>query len=145
MAKYVLLLILSSTLFFAQSEADIQVWSGQVKAEGQPSVFIPLKEGKKYRIKASGSVNLGKWKQQGKALASDACYEYAEGIEPEKVKGLRNSLEISICDEGYKSNHIYESKPFKAIFGGIHFWVDDIDYNDNSGQFNVIVSEVISE
>lgn len=121
---------------------DEVVWNGNVNADGEPTEIIKLTLGKKYRIKVDGTINLGKWKQQGKPLASDACYEYAAGIEPTKILNFKNSMNISVCEGNFHENHIYESEPFTAAQSGIHFWVQDSNYDDNSGAFRAYVIEL---
>ena len=131
-------LILSLTTLCAEHV----VWSGEVSSNGNPTALVKLTPKKKYQIKASGEINLGKWWQLGKPLADDACYEYNELVEPRHVNTLKNSLQISLCDGTYHADHIYISKPFIADQGGIHFWVQDIDYNDNKGSLKVELIEL---
>lgn len=122
--------------------SDTVVWSGKVNADGTPSKVVPLTLGKKYIIKVSGIVNLGKWWQQGKPLAEDACYEFNAELKPEKYNTFSNSLHISVCDGTYHADHVYQSSPFMAAQSGIHFWVYDTDYSNNSGSLDVQVIEV---
>lgn len=124
------------------SYADHVIWDGKVLSDGTPTAFVKLEIGKNYRIKVQGSANLGKWWQQGKPLASDACYEYADGVPPSKLEVLKNSMSISVCDGHYHPDHIYQSAIFKTKQSGIHFWMFDSDYTDNSGELQVQVIEI---
>jgi len=124
--------------------AEKVVWSGKVDSNGNPTVPISLVLHHQYQIKVSGIVKLGKWKQGGKLLANDACFEYVEGENREMVKvmSLRNSNDISVCEGKFHEGHIYQSLPFKAKQNKIHFWVFDTNYEDNYGAFDVEVTEV---
>ena len=124
------------------SYADRIIWSGDVEANGTPTSPITLTLKKKYKIKAQGTVNLGKWWQQGKPLGEDACYEFAEHITPSKFETLKNSLNISVCEGSYHPDHIYQSEPFIAKQNRIHFWIYDIDYSDNLGTLQVEIIEL---
>jgi hypothetical protein len=146
MMMRIFLLIFAFCIFCASSTyADKVVWSGEVQSNGSPTHLIKLTLGKQYQIKVSGAINLGKWWQLGKPLADDACFEYNEETAPTFVNTLRNSMQISVCDGVYHSDHIYLSKPFIAAQNGIHFWICDTDYTDNSGALNVQVIELPHE
>lgn len=132
-------------LFVAYGYGDTVVWSGKVKSDGTPTQSIKLQLGKKYQIKVSGLVNLGKWWQQGEALANDACYEFNSHVTPHKVDTFKNSLNIPVCTGEYHPDHIYQSNPFLAIQSGIHFWIYDTNYDDNNGNFDVQVIQVADE
>ena len=122
--------------------ADSVVWSGEVNSDGTPTVNIPLTLGKKYQIRVSGEMNLGKWWQQGKPLAEDACYEYNDLVQPIKLDTLKNSMNIPLDNTAYHPNHVYQSKPFVTAQSGIHFWIYDTDYNNNSGSLHAEVLEI---
>ena len=121
------------------------VWSGAINADGDPSPVINLDLGKSYKIRASGSMDLGRWWQGGKPLQNDACYGFNSMVEPQPIESLKNSLSIGLSDGKYHSNHVYESAPFIAIQSGIHFWIYDINYNDNKGALTVEVIELPTE
>jgi hypothetical protein len=95
-------------------QANTVVWNGEVNASGAPSDSVPLVLGKKYMIKVSGIVNLGKWWQQGKPLAEDACYEFNAPSGPTHYRTFKNSLRVSVCDGKYHDDHTYQSEPFVA-------------------------------
>lgn len=116
---------------------DTVIWSGEINSDGTPSAAIPLEFNKTYQIKANGYINLGKWIQAQKKLANDSCYEFNKEKSTEKRESLRNSLSISVCDGSYHPDHRYQSEPFIAKNNRIHFWIDDTDYDDNSGSFYV--------
>ncbi|WP_068469285.1 hypothetical protein [Candidatus Protochlamydia phocaeensis] len=118
------------------------VWKGEVNSDGTPSKVIKLELGKHYQIEVSKVVNLGKWWQQGEPFAEDACYEFNPKIPPKKLNTLRNSMNITIGDGQYHPDHVYTSPVFTASQTGIHFWVYDSDYNDNSGSFQVKVFKI---
>lgn len=117
--------------------ADEVVWSGDVSSDGSPTNAITLEFDKTYQINASGYINLGKWIQAQKKLANDPCYEFNKEKSTVKLESLKNSLNISVCDGNYHPDHIYQSVPFVAKNNRIHFWIDDTDYDDNSGSFHV--------
>lgn len=135
---------LSLFCFFCFSPvfADNVIWKGDVAADGTPSPVTKLVLEKKYQIKVSGAINLGKWWQKGHPLENDACYEFNEELPPRKLLSLKNSMNISLHDEAYHLDHIYLSRPFVAAQDGIHFWVYDNDYSNNSGAFHVEVIEL---
>jgi hypothetical protein len=138
------LAVLLSLSIASTSYADHVIWKGNVSSDGTPTHPIKLELLKKYRIQVRGNIDLGKWWKQGKELASDSCYEYADGIAPTKVDSIKNSMNISVCEGIYHSNHIYDSNPFVATQNRIHFWVNDLDYDDNSGHFEVQITEIAS-
>lgn len=127
------------SLCISHSYANEVIWRGEVKSEGAPTAAIPLILNERYQIKASQSINLGKWIQAGEKLASDACYEFNKEKSTDKVDCLKNSQNISVCDGTYHPDHIYQSEPFVAKQNRIHFWVYDTDYEDNHGAFHVEV------
>ena len=143
MIMRIFLVIFTFCVFsICSSYADTVVWSGEVQASGYPTSLINLTLGKKYQIKVSGSVNLGKWWQAGKPLADDACFEYNDETVPTSVSTFRNSMQISVSDGAYHEDHSYLSQPFIAEQNGIHFWIYDTDYSDNSGALNVKIIEL---
>lgn len=135
---------LSFCLVFLQAFAFTEnvIWKGEVSADGTPSPVIKLVLEKKYQIKVSGTINLGKWWQKGEPLENDACYEFNEEVTPRKLLSLRNSMNIPLHDEEFHPDHIYLSRPFLAAQDGIHFWVYDTNYSDNSGAFHVELIEL---
>jgi carbohydrate-selective porin OprB len=128
---------------FSRCYADKVIWSGDVSSNGLPTAPIELKLHKKYQIKVNGFVNLGKWRQNGEALASDACFEFNKENSTEKLISLKNSLDISVCDGTYHPSHQYESLPFIAQQNRIFFWVSDTNYEDNSGAYKVEITEFL--
>lgn len=141
MRKIMCLLILF-TLSFTSAFAEKVIWKGKVPADGTPSELISLDMHKQYSIRVKGYVNLGKWVKGGEKLANDACFEFNKHKEVAKVSSLENSLNISVCDGLYHSDHIYQSQPFIAKKNRMHFWVNDTYYDDNSGEFNVEVIQL---
>lgn len=125
--------------YICSSYGDEVIWKGKVNSDGIPTELIPLKIHDKYQIRVSGYINLGKWVQQGEKLANDACYEFGEKNLPTKQGTLKNSNNISTCDDKYHVDHIYLSKPFVAKQNRIFFWVYDTDYEDNNGAFELEV------
>lgn len=121
----------------ANGFAEKVVWSAHVKADGTPSEVAILDLNQQYIIRASGFVNLGKWMQGGEKLANDACYEFNDKVTQKSIVTLRNSQNVSICDGAYHPDHIYLSNPFIAKQNKIHFWINDVDYDDNSGALQV--------
>lgn len=137
--------ILFFICFFSTSMsgfADHVIWSGKVNSDGTPTHPVGLSLHKKYKIKVSGVVNTQKWVQAGDHLANDACFEFGSKDHQKKVITLRNSNDISVCDGNYHPDHVYQSLPFSGMQNKIHFWVHDIDYEDNSGAFDVEISEI---
>lgn len=118
------------------------IWKGEVQANGQPTNTIKLTLHKKYQIKVSGYLNLGKWIQNKEELANDACYEFSPTSFTTKLEAFQNSHDIPVCDGTYHSDHSYQSKPFIAAQDRIHFWVYDTYYDDNTGAFQVEVIEL---
>lgn len=147
MSKHALLFTTLLTLFFAHCHADKVVWKGDVDADGTPTDAIRLEIRKRHQIKVSGFVNLGKWKQGGKSLANDACYEFSEeGNSPVKAETLKNSHDVTVCsDKKYHPDHIYQSEPFVAKQDRIHFWIYDTLYDDNSGSLQVEITQVTED
>ena len=128
---------LSCTLY-----ADEVIWKGKVNSNGIPTELIKLNIHDQYQIKATQYINLGKWKQAGESLANDACYEFSDKFPPTKFDALKNSDEINVCTGDYHSDHVYISEPFTAKRNRIFFWVNDTDYDDNSGHFEVEVTHI---
>lgn len=134
--------------FFGISQAaDTVVWSGKVDSDGMPSKSIQLILGKTYRVKVSGTINLGKWRTNKQPLENDACYEFFadpkfQEKDPKKIDTFRSSIPISVCDGKYHSDHIYTSEPFLVAQSGIHFWIHDTDYSDNTGALDVEVIQI---
>ncbi len=119
------------------------IWSGRVSADGTPSPVVKLKLGSKYQIQVSGTVNLGKWRRDGAPLENDACYEFGpKGSSPEEITNFKNSMNVTVGDGHFHPTHVYQSNPFFAAQNGIHFWVQDEDYEDNSGLFLVEIFEL---
>lgn len=117
--------------------ADEVVWQGTISSDGSPSKAVPLKIKETYQIKVSGFINLGKWVQAGQKLANDACYEFSTEGSKEHVSAFENSIDVSVCDGKYHPDHVYTSEPFVAKQNRVHFWVNDTDYDDNSGDYQV--------
>lgn len=135
MTKFILTGLFLAMTFGAHAETLI--WNGEVESNGNPSIPIELKIGETYIIRVTGKMNLGKWIKNEEKLANDACYEFSPSKSVTKVETFKNSLNVSVCDGSYHPNHIYESKPFKAVENRVHFWIHDTDYDDNTGVFNV--------
>ena len=116
----------------------------EVPADGTPTKAIDLKLSHKYQIKVTGAVNLGKYWEGNTVLADDACYELIAktGKATSPLKNFRNSLDINVCEEKYREDHTYTSKTFVAKQSKIHFWIDDIDYSDNSGSLHIEIIEI---
>lgn len=121
----------------ANAFADEVVWKGEVNSDGSPTDTITLEIGKTYQIHASNYINLGKWVQAQNKLANDACFEFNKEKSVTKFESLKNSLSVSVCDGSYHADHNYQSLPFTAKSNRIHFWIDDTDFDDNSGSFKV--------
>lgn len=130
-------LFLCFSLCICSAYADDVVWKGKVNSDGVPTEQIHLKIHDQYQIKASNYINLGKWIQAAQELANDACFEFSGKLPPEKFESLKNSNNISVCDGKYHEDHIYLSEPFIAKQNRIFFWVNDTDYDDNSGSFDL--------
>lgn len=138
------------TCVFGLAVADTSVWHGKVSSDGSPSPSVKLTLGQNYKVKVSGKMNLGKWRTGGQALENDACFEFFANPErqdhpPTKTAALRASIHIDVCGGKYQSNHTYESNPFIAAQNGIHFWIQDVDYEDNSGELDVEIVHVKDE
>lgn len=133
-----LIYICTFLIFLSTScQAENILWSGNVEANGNPTEAVGLELFKKYKIRVSGVINLGKWIQNREKLANDACFEFNPEEKTTKIMSIRNSMDISVCNNQYNSNHIYESPVFKAEQNKIHFWIEDSDYDDNSGSFQI--------
>ena len=145
MNRFLPTLCLFSVLAFGICTADMTVWKGKVDSDGTPTPTVKLLLGKRYQIKASGTMNLGKFRQAGLPLADDACFEFNDKVTPKITHGLQNSIGISVCDGHYHPDHRYQSIPFKAIQSGVHFWIYDTDYNDNHGNLEVEVIQLNDE
>lgn len=113
------------------------VWKGDVSADGNPSPAIDIELDKKYQIVVKGTVNLGKWVEAGKILGEDAAFEFNGPTGPERNVIFRNSNNIPLNDKNFNTEHIYKTEPFVAKQNKIHFWVQDRDYGDNNGSFQV--------
>lgn len=135
--KRVLAMVSVVLTLACSAQAETLIWNGQVDSNGAPTIPIELKIGQTYVIRVSGKVNLGKWTKNNEKLANDACWEFSPSKSVSKMDSVKNSLNVSICDGSYHPNHIYESKPFKALQNRIHFWINDTDYEDNTGFFHV--------
>lgn len=137
-------LLLSS--FFCLSvcslSADEVIWKGKVDSNGTPSEVIKLNIHDRYQIKASQFINLGKWNQAGEKLANDPCFEFSDKLQPTKFESLKNSNELSICEGKYHADHVYLSEPFVAKQNRIFFWVNDTDYDNNHGSFDLEIIHV---
>lgn len=145
MNKTLLLLSLAFTFFTNCIAQETAIWSGKLNSNGTPTKPVKLEIGQKYRIEVEGFINLGKWHQQKKALANDACFEFSDETVPPvrtKMKCFKNSFDLSVCDGNFHEDHKYKSEPFKALQSGIHFWVYDTNYEDNSGELNVKVIQI---
>jgi hypothetical protein len=135
------LLFLLFLSFCGSAHAEKIVWSGPVNSNGNPTQLVTLTLGETYQISANGTINLGKWWQDGSPLIEDAAYEYNENVKPVKLDSLKNSMNISIGNT-FNADHVYKSKPFKALQNGIHFWIQDIDYSDNTGALQVQIVQL---
>lgn len=135
---------IAGMICFSESYADKVVWKGFVSSNGTPTSTAELKLKQRYQIKASGEINLGKWWQGKNALANDACFQYNGPQGPESLASLKNSNDISVCDGKYHESHVYESAPFVPKQNKIHFWVNDEDYSDNTGEFYVQIIELVN-
>lgn len=126
-------------LSFCSAYGNEVVWKGTVHSDGTPTPLVSLNMHQKYQIKANGYINLGKWMQAGEKLANDPCFEFNEKFPPEKFESLKNSQNVSVCTGTYQPDHIYLSEPFIAKQNRLFFWINDTDYEDNSGSFEVEV------
>ena len=142
MKRRILLLLCASLYFSSSYAAENIIWSGEVSSRGEPTAAIPLTNHKKYLIKVKGFVNLGKWIQNKEALASDACYEFSQSGKAEKMETFKNNHDIPVCDDKYNPDHYYESEPFIAKQNRIFFWLNDGNYDDNSGALHVQLVEL---
>lgn len=133
------LILASFLLLSANIFADTIIWSGEVNSNGTPTTNVKLELGKKYQIKVSGMMNLGKWWKGGVPLMQDACYEFNALTKSALNPSLKNSLNISVCNGNFHQDHLYQSLPFIAAQSAIHFWIYDTDYSDNSGALQVQV------
>lgn len=122
--------------------ADKIVWQGEVNSNGTPTPVIKLELGKTYQFKTEGTINLGKWWQDGKPLIEDANFEYNENVKPQPLATLKNSMNIPIGSDKYNADHIYFSTPFVAAQNAVHFWIYDTNYDDNSGSLKVQISQI---
>jgi hypothetical protein len=141
-------LLMSSIFIFLSISCEASekvIWKGKVSSEGTPSRLIELAPHHTYKIKVSGFVNLGKWIQNGEKLANDACFEFNKEANLRKIEALKNSINISVCDGTYHQDHVYESHPFIAKENRIFFWIYDTNYEDNSGEFEVQLIEILDE
>ncbi len=119
------------------------IWEGEVNADGVPTKPIHLVIHKRYQITATKSINLGKWIQEGEKLANDACYLFnPEGKAMDRSESLKNNQDISVWDGKYHADHIYQSQPFEATQNRLFFWINDSDYDDNSGSLHVTVTRL---
>ena len=141
--KNILLSIFFTFLSFGYCSAENIVWGGEVKSDGTPTEPIHLILNKNYQIRVSGAINLGKWWQGTKELANDGCYEYNGPQGPTKLESIKNSLNVSICENNsYNTDHVYTSLPFVARQNKVFFWVKDENYDDNTGTFNVKIIQI---
>lgn len=137
---FIQLLILALSIT-GYTYADKVVWTGYVEAKGTLTPVIKLSLGTTYQLRVNGTMNLGNWVIKGQPLLNDACYEFSDQIN-NPLKSFKNSLNISVCDGKYHEDHVYISHSFLAAQSGIHFWIDDLDYTDNSGNLQVELIEV---
>lgn len=129
-------------LFSMSLFAEKVIWSGTVSASGEPTPDIPLELRGEYIIRSSGVVNVDKWIEGKEKFSNDACYSFGTNGKTEGVVSLQNSLNVPMCTGTYLQDHVYESAPFTADQNRIHFWVYDIDYDDNNGEFDVEIIEL---
>lgn len=139
MINYCFALYICSLFLFSHCCAEKVVWEGKVESNGTPSQKIKLILGEKYQIEVGGLINLGKWWKSGQPLIQDASYEFNAQAAPSHLISFKNSLNIPVGDGKYHPNHIYFSEPFIAVQSGIHFWIYDTNYEDNSGHLDVKV------
>ena len=137
-----LFLLCTATIFMSAEAAEKVIWTGDITSDGEPSETITLVNNKQYQIKVNGFVNLGKWVQNKEELANDACFEFSPNGKAEKFKSLENSADISVCNDKYRPDHSYKSEPFIAKQNRIHFWINDTNYDDNSGALKVQIVEL---
>lgn len=142
MKQGILFLLCMTFVCSSVSSAEKIIWQGEVSSYGEPTEPITLVNRKKYQIKVKGFVNLGKWIQGTEKLANDACYEFSQTDKKLKWEAIKNSGNISVCDNSYHPDHVYQSEPFIAKQNRILFWVNDTNYDDNNGAFHVQVVEL---
>lgn len=133
--------------FSSFSFADNVIWSGKINSNGTPTESVKLSLGKMYKVKVSGTMNLGKWRTDKQPLVNDSCYEFFadpghQKGNPIKIDTFKNSLNVSVCDGKYHADNVYESEPFFAAQSGIHFWIYDTDYENNTGALDVQIIQV---
>ncbi|MBW6455611.1 MAG: hypothetical protein K0A98_06975 [Trueperaceae bacterium] len=117
-------------LFFGLAWA--QPWV-LVPATGERVVLTGLRAGDVYQLRASGWMSFGTWWQNGRPLLDDACFEFAAKGFPDPLPVVANDLGLSLCDGGYRDDHVYLSQTFVAPSPQVVLWVIDTDYRDNAG------------
>lgn len=112
--------------------AQTLIWSGNIPGNGNRVGPISLTNGATYYVEVSGYIYFGKWRQNGRDLLNDSCYEFNAHSQPTPMTILQNNLGIIYCSQ-YNPAHVYRSAPFLANGQQLWFRVYDTDYRDNRG------------
>jgi len=124
--------VLALTVLLFAGLAWAQPWA-LLPATGDRVVLGDLQPGDVYQLRVSGWMSFGTWWQNGRPLLDDACFEFAAKGFPDPLPVVANDLGLSLCDGGYREDHVYVSPPFAAPSPQVTLWVIDTDYRDNAG------------
>jgi hypothetical protein len=123
-----LILSLQSAVLLGQT----LIWSGNIPGDGKRVGPISLTNGATYYVEVSGYIYFGRWRQNGRDLLNDACFEFNAHSRPTPMTILQNNLGIIYCSK-YNPAHVYRSAPFISNGQQLWFRVYDTDYRDNRG------------
>ncbi|MCK4766067.1 MAG: hypothetical protein KAW12_27965 [Candidatus Aminicenantes bacterium] len=118
--------------------AQTLIWSGNIPGNGNRIGPINLTNGGRYYVEVQGYIYFGKWRQNGRDLLNDSCFEFNARSQPVPMTILQNNLGIIYCSS-YNPAHIYRSAPFLSKGQPLFFQVYDTDYRDNRGNIAVRV------
>jgi hypothetical protein len=112
--------------------AQTLIWSGNIPGNGNRVGPISLTKGASYYVEVQGYIYFGRWRQNGRDLLNDSCFEFNARSQPVPMTILQNNLGIIYCSQ-YNPAHVYRSAPFLSNGQPLWFRVYDTDYRDNRG------------
>jgi len=124
--------VLALTVLLLVGLAWAQPWA-LLPATGERVMLGGLQPGDVYQLRVSGWMSFGTWWQNDRPLLDDACFEFAAKGFADPLPVVANDLGLSLCDGGYRDDHVYLSPPFVATSPNVTLWVIDTDYRDNAG------------
>jgi hypothetical protein len=117
-----------------------------VLADGQKTRTFYLESGNEYYIVVEGFIV--EEKGSGEKQYFDACHRFDEKGGKPQIAGqprLRNSLNISVCNNPLNPRHQYRSGVFKSTGQQLTFWIDSHgSFGPLSGSLKVYIYLVVS-